>query len=126
VTVFKGNLFTPGDFNPAGGSSVELDLADIRADLHAVGASVHAQCASDRAGYADEPFHPAEVVFGAVGYGPAEVSGSVHVRDVAFENDVGIRLGQLEDDPGKLAVFDQQVGPASEKAVGYTAGIEQV
>src|SRR5215467_9679341 len=69
VTVFKGNLIAPEDFYPALGSSIQLDFADVAADLHTVGSGVHAQRTADAAGHADQAFHSAEVVLGAVSDG---------------------------------------------------------
>src|SRR5260370_5441797 len=65
MPVYERNLMAFESFTFAGGGPVELHLADVAADLHAVGAGVHPEGASDGAGDADESFHAAEVVFRA-------------------------------------------------------------
>src|SRR5258708_17166224 len=110
VTVFKGNLLAPEDFYLAGGGAVQLDLADVGADLHAVGAGVHAQGASDGTGDTDEALHAAQIVFGAVGDGATEVGGAIDVGEIAIEGDIRVGRRKLQDNPGKFAIANQQVG----------------
>src|SRR5260370_13177918 len=70
-------------------------------DLHAIGSGIHAQRASDGSRNTDEPFHPAQIVFGAKGNRAAEVRGGIDVGKVAFEDDIGLRARSEERRVGK-------------------------
>src|SRR5271165_2759321 len=109
VAVFKGNLFAAKGFEFALGGAIEFYFADVGADLHAVSAGVHAQRAAHGAGNADQTFHAAEIVLGAVGHGAAEVGGGVHVRKIAFEGHFRLGARQLQDEPGEFTVLHEQV-----------------
>src|SRR5713101_2819072 len=112
------------DFNLAGGRPVELHFADVAADLHAIGSGIHAQGASDGSRNTDEPFHPAQVVFGAEGNRAAEVCGGIYMGKVAFEDDVLIAANELQDHPGQFSITDKQVGAAAEELVRDVVGVE--
>ena len=102
-------MFAAEDFYLAFRGAVELDLADVAADLHAVCSSVHAKSASDRAGNADQTLHATQIVFRAEGDSAAEVSSGVHVGKIAFQDDFRVGFGELKDDPGEFAIADEQV-----------------
>src|SRR5579859_29962 len=96
-------------FHFAAGRPVELNFPDVTADLHTVGTGVHAQSAPDSPRYSNEPFHPAEVVFRAESHGAAKVGGRIDLGKIAFEHDIRLGRDKLQNDPGQLAVADEQV-----------------
>src|SRR5204863_9243423 len=117
VTIFKGNFIAAEDFNLAGGGPIEFDFADVAADLHAVSAGIHAKRAADGAGDADEAFHSAKVVLGAVGDGAAEVSGGIHAGKISVQDNFGFRFSELENDPWEFSVADEEIRTAAQKFV---------
>src|SRR5215467_5563172 len=126
VTVFKGNLITPEDFYLAAFRAIDLDLFDITADLRSVSAGIHAQSAANRTGHADQPFQAAKVVLGTERHGAAKVGGGIDMSQIAFENHVGIGLGQLQHDPRQLPIADEKVGTASKEPVRNIRLVKQV
>src|SRR5271156_132771 len=117
MAIIETNVISAQRFQFAGGGAIELDFADVGANLRAVGAGIHAQRAADAAGNADEAFHAAEVAFRAEGDHAAEVGGRVHVSSISFDAHSGLRRGQMQHDVGQLAIGYEHVGAAAEKAV---------
>ena len=99
----------PESFDFPRGGAIQLHFADVGADLHPVGAGIHAQRSTDRAGNSNQAFHAAEVVLSAKGDGAAQVSRGVDVRQIAFQDDVGLGWNELQNHPRQLPVIDQQV-----------------
>src|SRR5580765_4304309 len=50
------------NFDLSLGRAVDLHLADVRPDLHAVGSGVHAESAADGAGDSDQALHSTKVM----------------------------------------------------------------
>src|ERR1700723_61803 len=125
MPVFERDLIAFESLEVAGGGPVKLHLADVTADLHSIGARVHAERASDGSGDADEAFHAAQVVFRAEGDGAAEVGCGVNLGKIAIEHDVGLRRDELQHHPGEFAVADEKVRAATEKLVRNALRIEK-
>src|SRR5271156_2245251 len=126
MAIIETNVISAQSFQFAGGGTIEFDFAHVGADLGAVGDGVHAQRAADAAGNADQSFHAAQIALRAEGDHAAEVGRSVHVSGISFDAHSGLRRGEMQDDVGKLAVGNQYVGAAAEKAVRDIFVREQV
>src|ERR1700740_1666576 len=112
-------------FDFAAGSTIDLHFANVSANLHAVGARVHAQSTADGARNTDQTFHAAEVVLGAEGDSAAEVGGGIDASKIAVQNDAGIRWCELQDDPGKVAVAHEQIRATSEEFMGNLVCVQK-
>ena len=66
------------------------------------------------------PFHAAQVMFGAIRDRAPKVGRSVHPDRIAFDADLLLGSREVEHDPGKFAIADQQIGSASQKAKRHT------
>src|SRR6266481_7651784 len=113
------------NFDLSFGSAVELHLADVCPDLHAVGSGVHAESAADGAGDSDQALHSTEIVLRAIGNHAAQVRRGVHARQLAFENDGRLRSDELQNYPGQFAVAHKQVRTTAQELVRNMAIIEQ-
>ena len=66
------------------GGAIEFHLANVGANLRAIGTGVHAQRPTDCAGNPNQALHATEVMFGAKRNRAAEVGGRINVRETAL------------------------------------------
>src|SRR5262249_51693891 len=74
----------------------------------------------------NQAFHATQVVLRAERDSAAEVRGSVHVSEIAFKNDIGLRRHELQDDPGEFAVAHQKIRAAAEEFVRNMVRVQKV
>ena len=111
------DFFAANYFVLASGGAIELDFADVAADLRAVSARIHAQRSANAAGNADEAFHSAEIIFRAKSDRAAEIRCGVDEGRIAFDAHAGLGGRKVQHDPGQLAIGNEDVGTAAEKFV---------
>src|SRR5260370_22098232 len=116
----------PENFDLPAGRPVELHFPDIAANLHAVGPGIHAQCASDSAGDADESLHPTEIVRRAEGDQAPQACRGIDMREIAMDHDVGLGTDELQDHPGQFPITYEQVRASTEELMRDVVRIEKI
>jgi hypothetical protein len=118
VAIIETNFRAVQFFDFAGSGAIEIDFTNVRPDLSAVGASIHAQRAAHASGHADQSLHAALVVLGAKRDGTTEIGCGIDVSKITLHAHAGFGGGQMKSDPGEFAIADQNIRAAAQKTPG--------